>query len=308
MGLYLEKDAIRIGSSITLSNEIAQAFTKINKRKINKKLLNYINEDKLTGYMAYSLDSKAYLQQYPKLMNRMYGSVFKEEADMATDLFSLLLDEEAVSKVIKGDGLFIFNGLTQKNGTYQTYKYNEDNFERDTITKTKKETLPDFLFMVSTEDTRLLNKLIAYGVKKKVVSDLHNCYEISVPKSPMSLYFAIHDGIIFIGTDVYEIEQIVNNKYEAKISSKHRDKILKNNLSIYFSSKKLAGNIPVDEAGSPEKLEKTNKILNSLGDIYISTAPIKGNIFSSEISMDIPVKGQNALKYLFSIVENMNQK
>ena len=195
---------------------MAGAFTKINKRKVNRKFLNYVNEDKLIGYMAYAMDSKAYLEEYPKLMNRMYGSVYKDEVSMATDLFSLVLDEEAISKVIKGDGLFIFNGLTQKEVSYKTYEYNQDNFEKDTVTRTKKETMPDFLFMVSTEDTRLLNKLIAYGVKKKVVTAMHSYYELITPKSPMPVYFAIHNGIIFIGSDSKEVEQIVNNKYQAK--------------------------------------------------------------------------------------------
>ena len=66
----------------------------------------------------------------------------------------------------------------------------------------------------------------------------------------------------------------------------------------------MVGKIPVNEIGSPEKLEKTNKILNSLGDIYIKSGPVKGNVFSGELLMDIPAKEQNALKYLFSIVEN----
>ncbi|AMP98428.1 hypothetical protein AY601_1511 [Pedobacter cryoconitis] len=305
--LYLEKDAIRIGSSITLSNEMAEAFIKINNRKVNKKFLNYVNEDKLTGYMAYALDTKAYLQEYPKLINRMYGSIYKDEADMATDLFSLLLDEEAVSKVIKGDALFIFNGLKQNEVTYKTYEYNEDNFEKDTVTKTKKETSPDFLLLVSTEDTRLLNKLIAYGVKKNVVKDQHSYYEISTLKTPMPLYFAIHDGIIFVGTNVDEMKQIVNNQYQAKVSAKHRDAILKSNFSAYFSAKRLAGKIPANGVTNPQQLIKTNTLLNSLGDIYLKSNQMKGNVFSGEISMDIPAKQENALKYLFSIAEDVEK-
>ncbi|MBB5638187.1 hypothetical protein HDE68_004113 [Pedobacter cryoconitis] len=307
MNLYLEKNDIRIGSSLTLSDEMATAFAKINKRKVNKKFLNYVNEDKFIGYMAYAMDSKAYLEEYPKLMNKMYGSVYKDEVSMASDLFSLLLDEEAVSKVIKGDGLLIFNGLTQKEVTYKTYEYNEDNFERDTVTKTKMETRPDFLFMLSTGDTRLLDKLIAYGVKKNVVKDMHNYYELITPKNPMPVYFAIHNGIIFMGSDGQEIGQIVNNKYQGKISSRHKNEILKNNFAAYFNSKRMAGKIPYSELGSPQKLEKTNKILNSLGDIYIKSAPVKGNVFSGEISMDIPAKEQNALKYLFSIIEDVEK-
>jgi len=302
--LYLEKSAIRMRSEITFSNEMAAVFRKLNKRKLNRKFFNYINEDKLIGYMGYAMDSKAYLEEYPKLMSQMYGAVYKDEVTLATDLFSLLLDEEAVSKVIKGDGLFIFNGLSQKDNTYQTYEYNEQNFETKAVTKTKKETLPDFLLMISTEDTRLINKLIAYGVKKNAVKEQQNYYELAVSKSPMALYFTIRDGIIFLGTNADEMKQIANHQYQASISGKHKKMLASSNFAAYFSAKKLAGKIPAEETGNSDKLAKTNKLLSSLGDIYIKSDPINGNVFSGEVSMDIPAQQQNALKYLFSIIDD----
>ncbi|MBB6498713.1 hypothetical protein [Pedobacter cryoconitis] len=302
--LYLEKSAIRMRSEITFSNEMAAVFRKLNKRKLNRKFFNYINEDKLIGYMGYAMDSKAYLEEYPKLMSKMYDSVYKDEVALATDLFSLLVDEEAVSKVIKGDGLFVFNGLSQKDKTYQTYEYNEQNFETKTVTKTKKETLPDFLLMVSTEDTRLINKLIAYGVKKNAVKDQQNYYELAISKSPMPLYFTIQDGIIFLGTNADEMKQIANHQYHGNLSGRHKKILSGSNFAAYFSAKKLAGKIPAEEIGNPEKLAKTNKVLSSLGDIYIKSDPINGNVFSGEISMDTPAQQQNALKYLFSIIDD----
>ncbi|SHE71583.1 hypothetical protein [Pedobacter caeni] len=303
--LYLEEKSIRISSAMTFGNEMGSVLRKIQQRKLNKTFLKYVNEDKLIGYMAYAIDTKAYLQEYPKLVSQIYGSMYADEIGMATDLFSLVIDEEAISKVVKGDVMFVFNGLSQKEVSYKSYDYNEENFETTEVMKTKKETLPDFLAMISTEDTRLLNKLITYGVKKEVVKSKNSYYELSIPKSPLALYFAIKDGIIFIGTNGTEMEQIVSNTYQAKVSGRHKTALLGNNYAAYFSPKRLAGKIPAEELGSPSKVEKANKTLNALGDIYMKSYPMNSNTFSGEISMDTPADQKNSLKYLFSVMESL---
>lgn len=302
--LFLENKAMRISASMTVSDEMSEVITKVHKRKLNKQFLKYVNEDKVLGYFACAMDTKAYLQQYPKLISRMSGSIYTDEAEMVADLFSLLLDEEAISKVVKGDGLFLFNGLSQKEVSYKSYDYNEENFETTEVMKTKMETLPDFLFMISTEDTRLLDKLIAYGVKKDVVKNGSGYFELAIPKSPMVLYFAIKDGVIFFGTDKTDMNNITGNRYAANISAKHRKLLLNTNCAAYFSAKKLSGKIPTDGSGSPKKLESLKHVFSSMGDIYVKSNPIKGNVGSAEISMDLPSNQQNALKYLFSIVED----
>lgn len=305
--LFLENQSIRLSSAMTFSQDMGSVLRKVHKRKLNKKFLNYVNEDQMIGYMAYAMDTKAYLQEYPKLISKLYGSVYADEIGMATDLFSLLLDEEAISKVIKGDGIFVFNGLSQKEVSYKSYDYNEENFETKEVMKTKKETLPDFLMMLSTEDTRLMDKLIAYGVKKDLLKSNNGYFELSIPKSPMALFFTIKDGVVFLSTNSEEMQHIVNNTFKAKLNGRHKKALMGNNYAAYFSPKKLAGKIPAEELGKLAKVEKTNKTLSALGDIYIRSFPMKGNTFAGEISMDIPANQKNALKYLFSITEDLQK-
>lgn len=302
--LYLEDKSIRMTSSMTFSDEIAAVFKKVHKRKLNKRFLKYVNEERMIGYLGYAVDTKAYLEEYPKLMSKIYGSVYADEIGMATDLFSLLLDEEAIGKVVKGDALFIFNGLSQNEVSYKSYEYNEENFESKEVMKTKKETLPDFLMMFSSEDTRLIDKLIAYGVKKEFVKKGSGYYELSIPKSPLALYFTIKDNIVFLGTNKLEMDNIASDQYAAKVSAKHKKMLLSSNYVAYFSAKKLSGKIPSEEFGGAKKLEKTNRVLNALGDIYMNSNPAKGNVLSAQMSMDIPANQPNALKYLLSIFED----
>jgi len=179
--LFMDDKSFRISTGLEMAQEQADAYKKIMNRKLNKKFLNYVNSEKALGFMSYSIDTKAYLEEFPKLMKQTYGSFLggkmDEEVELGTDLFSLLLDEEAVSKVIKGDALFVINGLKTKEVTYTTYEYDDD-YKQKEVTKTKNETLPDFLFMFSSEDTRLIEKLIKYGIHKNMVTAENNIYKI----------------------------------------------------------------------------------------------------------------------------------
>ena len=306
--LFMDDKSFRISTGLELAQEQADAYKKIMNRKLNKNFLKYVNSEKALGFMSYSIDTKAYLEEFPKLLKQTYGSFLgarmDEEIDLGADLFSLLLDEEAVSKVIKGDALFVINGLNTKDVTYTTYEYDDD-YKQKEIVKTKKETLPDFLFMFSSEDHRLINKLIKYGVNKNYVSVENNIYKILEKKSPIDIYFMIKDGIVFFGNSLTEMQGISNNQYNSnKLSKLHKQLLSKNNFSFLFNAKNLVGKVPDSEIGGEETAKKFNSTLEKMGNVYMKSNPIKGRLVSADISAEIPNGHENALKYLFSLIEN----
>lgn len=306
--LFMDDKSFRISTGLELAQEQADAYKKIMNRKLNKNFLKYVNSEKALGFMSYSIDTKAYLEEFPKLLKQTYGSFLgakmDEEIDLGAELFSLLLDEEAVSKVIKGDALFVINGLNTKDVTYTTYEYDDD-YKQKEIVKTKKETLPDFLFMFSSEDQRLINKLIKYGVNKNYVSVENNIYKILEKKSPIDIYFMIKDGIVFFGNSLTEMQGISNNQYNSnKLSKLHKQLLSKNNFSFLFNAKNLVGKVPDSEIGGEETAKKFNSTLEKMGNVYMKSNPIKGRLVSADISAEIPNGHENALKYLFSLIEN----
>jgi hypothetical protein len=306
--LFMDDKSFRISTGLELAQEQADAYKKIMNRKLNKNFLKYVNSEKALGFMSYSIDTKAYLEEFPKLLKQTYGSFLgakmDEEIDLGAELFSLLLDEEAVSKVIKGDALFVINGLNTKDVTYTTYEYDDD-YKQKEIVKTKKETLPDFLFMFSSEDHRLINKLIKYGVNKNYVSVENNIYKILEKKSPIDIYFMIKDGIVFFGNSLTEMQGISNNQYNSnKLSKLHKQLLSKNNFSFLFNAKNLVGKVPDSEIGGEETAKKFNSTLEKMGNVYMKSNPIKGRLVSADISAEIPNGHENALKYLFSLIEN----
>jgi len=308
--LFMDDKSFRISTGLELAKEQADSYKKIMNRKINKKFLKYVNSDNAIGFMGYAIDTKAYLEEFPKLMKQTYGAFLgarmDEEIEIGTDLFSLLLDEEAVSQVVKGDALFVINGLNTKDVTYTTYEYDDD-YKQKEVTKTKKETLPDFLFMFSSDDNRLMNKLIKYGVNKNYISANNNIYKIEEKKSPVDIYFMIKDGIVFFGNSLAELESINNNNFNSKISKTHKNLLAKNNFSFLFNAKSLVGKVPTEEIGGEETAKKFNETLGKMGNVYMKSNPIKGNLVSADISADIPNGHENALKYLFSLIENASK-
>lgn len=306
--LFMDNKSFRISTGLELAQNQANAYKKIMNRKLNKNFLKYVNSEKALGFISYSIDSKAYLEEFPKLLKQTYGSFLgakmDEEIELGTDLLSLLLDEEAVSKVIKGDALFVINGLKSKEVTYTTYEYDDD-YKQKEVTKTKNETLPDFLFMFSSEDTRLINKLIKYGIHKNMVTVQDNIYKIQEKKSPVDIYFMIKDGIVFFGNSLSEMQSISTNQQNNKISKLHKDLLSKNNFSFLFNAKNLVGKVPDSEIGGEETAKKFNSTLEKMGNVYMKSNPIKGRLVSANISAEIPNGHENALKYLFSLIENV---
>ncbi|WP_133248474.1 hypothetical protein [Pedobacter yonginense] len=308
--LFMDQTSFRISTGLELAQEQVDSYKKIMNRKLNKDFLKYVDSEKAIGFMSYSIDTKAYLEEFPKLLKQAYGPILgtkmDDEMDLGADLLTLLLDEEAVSKVIKGDALFVVNGLTTKDVTYTTYDYDED-YNQTEVTKTKKETLPDFIFMFSSEDNRLINKLIKYGINKNRVSVNQNIYKIEEKKSPIDIYFMVKDGIVFFGSAFDEMQRISNNQFQGAISKQHKSLLANNNFTMLFNSKNLVGKIPDEELGGAENAQKLNSTLSKMGNLYIKSNPIKGNVVSGEISAEIPNGHENALKYLFSLIENASK-
>jgi hypothetical protein len=256
----------------------------------------------MIGYISYSINTKNYLEEYPKILAGVYGNAYSDEASLGADILSLMLDEEAISKVFKGDGLFVFSGLSQKEVTYKEYNYDE-NYKSIEIEKKKKETMPDFMFMMSSEDPAILQKIINYGVKKNAVVAENGYYKMVSKSLPMQLYAMIKDGVVFLGTNQTDFEKIATGKFDAKLSKETKKSIMSSHLLTYFSPKKLSGKITSDEISEVKTLMKINKVLGSTGDIYMRSNPIKGNVLTGEITMDVPAGETNSLKYLFSLIE-----
>ncbi|SFD87420.1 hypothetical protein SAMN05518672_103630 [Chitinophaga sp. CF118] len=300
--LYMDKEHMRITGEMALDEDKADAYRKIYDKKLNKKFLKYIKSDSLIGFMSYAFDTESYLKELPKIFSQTYGT-FSEEIDLGGDLLSLMLDEKAIAKVVKGDALILITNLTPKESTYQTYVYDE-NYERKDTVQTKTETLPDILCMFSSDDTHLIEKLLKYGISKHKIQFANNIYSLyHSTKNPFNLHILLKDGIVFMGTSLTDIEQINAGTYKGNLNKQQKELLLKNNMTMFFSPKNLHDKMPVLEM---ENMSETiSKLLGNSGNVYLKSSGIKGNYISAELIADVPNNQENALKYFFSLFNDI---
>lgn len=308
--LYMEEKQLRMVTNMEMSAEQAESYSKMYGRKLNKKMLQYINNESAIGYAAISMDTKAYLEELPKIMESTYKEYglnsVSDEIGLAAEFIALLLDEEAVSKVIKGDGMLVFNGVYQQEVTYTDYAYDE-NFNKTEVEKIKTETLPKFLLMFSSEDQKFLSKLINYGIKKKVVETEGVFYKIKIPKSPMAFYFVQKNGIFFLTNAMEDIKAICTDNFKGNISKEQKKTLRSHNFYTYISPKKIATQLSLNNVEVVEDFTKMVNALEKCGDVYLWANPIKNNMISGEMIMEVPTGNQNSLKYFFSIIDKIIQ-
>lgn len=305
--VFTEEKQLRITTDIEMGKEYAELFSKIYKRKLNKNFFKYMNTDSLLGYMAWSLDTKTYLEEFPKLLESAYGNiglgVNADELSLAGEFISLLLDEEAISNMIKGDAIILFNGISQHENTYTDYEY-DDNFNSKEIQKTKKESIPDFTMMFSSEENTLIKKLISYGIKKETVKMNGVFYELSIPKSPFQLFFMQKNGIFFFTNSLPEVQKIADNSYQAKFSKKQIKELRTGNFTAFMHPQKIGTTLSSSGMEITEDFTKMINTFNKMGTVYIRTMPVKGSNLSAEMKMDVPEGNVNSLKYFFSIIDS----
>ncbi|MBL6448634.1 hypothetical protein JMN32_20145 [Fulvivirga sp. 29W222] len=307
--LYLEGPEARISVDMELSDEFADIYQRMGNQKINSNFFKYLNEDKLLGYMSYNVNFKNTLEEYPRLLAKTYGPLMEgkmqDEIAIGADLFSLLLDEEAVAKLIKGDALLAFTGINEKEVTYTDYEYDED-YNYTAVEKTKTEKLPDFILMASTEEMSLTKNIIAYLVKKQLVEAENGYYKIKDKKSelPLEVYFAIKNDIFFLTTSASDISDIINDRYTAKLSGKHKKVIKQGNFSAFFNGKRFGEAFPV-ETNMPNKKIAEYAVKNA-SDFYLKSSKIKNKTMHGELIMEVPANHKSTISYLLDFIEHID--
>jgi len=309
-GLYADGEGFKLSTEMEVSDELAHTFKRIYRPKLNRKFLKYVDSRKAVGFFGMALDSKAYLEELPKLMNDTYGKIFAQyenEISLGSEIVSLLLDEEAIASVAKGDGLFVLNGIAEKEVTYTDYEYDED-YNYKEVEKTKMETIPDFLVMFSSENAELYNRLVNYFQYKMLLTDNGGIYHIEESDVPFDLYLYRRDNIVFLGTSFEEMENIKDNHIQGSISKAHRRLLTKNRIAGLMSAQKLSQNIPEEQLRSLDDYIAFHKLFGDLGDFYFWSKGIKGNLVSGEFVAQTPDGYDNAVQYLFTLIDYAAQQ
>lgn len=308
--LNFEKDQTAFRYNYTMNDELAKLYKPMYEGEFNKSFLNYINEDKLLGYISLNTSVEGTLKAYPELIDMIFKSNKDQDIASAVEigsrLFSLLIDEAGVAKVIRGDMMLLVTDLSEKEVTYTDYEYDED-YNYTKVEKTKTETIPDFLFMFTSEEEKLFHNLMKVGIREAGIEYNNGLYQASgkTTKFPLDLYFMFKDDAVFVGSSKQDLMSIQNGNFVSKVSSGMKKDIIKNAASMYVNGANIVAKIPT-EAYPRGLRNEIGLITNNTKDLKINMSKVKGNGMSGEMILKTPTEGHdNSFAYFIHMIDEL---
>ncbi len=306
--LDFEEDHAAIKTVYTMNDEMVDLYKQIYKGRFNPKFTSYLNEDRMLGYWSMNMSVEGMLNAYPGLIDNLFNTKepneYRDVASLGAHLFSLLIDEEAVAEIVRGDMLLVLTDLSEREVTYTDYEYDEE-YNYKEVEKTKTETVPDFMFMFSSEQKELFNKLVRIGIREGELEATNGMYKLTTmgSSSPFDLYVMFKDDMFFMGSSKKDMTSISNGTYASKLSSGHKRNMKKNVSSMYVNGKKIITQIPADSY--PVDLRnKIGFLTENTEDVLFNFEKIKGNTMKGELIWSTATGGHNnSFDYFLNMIE-----
>ncbi len=302
--LFFDKSDARILLDMSVSPDMKKSFKKMYNKRMSRNLVNSFDHDKALAFWSVSIDTEETLKQYPELLHKMYGGIlpkFQEEMELVGDLFSLIIDEQAVGRLITGDALLVLNDFSKQEVEYTTYEYDKD-YKRKEVTKTKEEFVPDFTLMIGSKEEDLLNKFFKLGEKHKALKIENNVVEFKTKKSdiPFDLYSVVKNDVLYLTTS--ETNALSIARGNTNFNTKKHNKLIRDNSTVLFVDVNAVLNKIPNKWMSKSEKEAMRFSKNNLDNGVFRVSRMKGNTISSELKIATQGTEENTLKLVLEFI------
>ncbi|KMQ66488.1 hypothetical protein ACM46_02845 [Chryseobacterium angstadtii] len=303
--LYFDKDKVKLVNNYQHKTpDIQKTVESVYKGKKNKKLAALINE-KSIGYYVMNINGSKTFDMVYELFQQTGDSDYKKEMELMMETMKIILDEEAITKIAPGNGIFVLNELKSKKVDYTDYEYDDDYNEKE-VKKTKDVAVPNFTFAFATENegywNRVFNVLASNKKLAKNFSKTGDFYSFKDEKGDGymdQLYFTVKDGIVYLTSATENIipqNQSDISKQWAKDSAKYP-------LSGRLDMQKLLIGLE-KEFKTPSERKTLDLFRKNVGEVYYKTE-VKGGSVETEIDYNIKNSSENSLMYFFDLFDEI---
>lgn len=308
---YLNKDNLTVKSVLSLDDKERKSYENMFANELNPKFFNYIDANKNLSYYSYSYSVQGVLEEVPYVINNYLGASFEKwGVQESVDLLSVVLDEEAIGKVICGDGIIVLTGISNKEVTYTDYEWDENYMNKTEVTKTKDEVIPEFLYMLSTKDEASVEKIFKLSMKAndKLVQE-EGYYSLELYKNaPFKLYFVLKDGIVFMCNSEQQLSDILSNKKVTPLNAELIKEISATPLKVYLDGKQIMENIPVpkeDAHNAAKSKRMLDKAKEDIGALALSQNLRDKEGLTLEAVYSFDNNSENSLKYFLQFFNDI---
>jgi hypothetical protein len=217
-----------------------------NKAKFNKDLLKYVDGENLIGYFGMRVKPEPIYKMTMEMYAKMFEAVpdYGESIAAGLGIFEILLDEDEIFDLIKGDMFVAITDLKEFDVSYTSYDYDED-FNEQEVIKTKQELLPEFVFLASVGNKKLRDKIVKLYLASKLFVEEDGYFKYkpyrygnrSSENQEGGTYFAFANDILIVTNNkdlVTKYKQSGIPK-ENQLSKDRINHIKKNNYAGYWN-------------------------------------------------------------------------
>ena len=314
--LFFNKSDISIESDLEFTPETGQLLAGVYNSTLPKSYLKYISNEKVLGITGASLNATKFWETFPKIYADalMFGGSTSKRAEkrregikVLVDFLSIMMDEEALGKLMNGNAVFVLKDLIPTEVEYYTYEYNEDYSESKRVKKTKTEVYPDFLLMFGSENKEFMTKLLELACKNEVIYKKGNYYFSKGDDRdfPFKMYFALTDDMAFISTNQNEIENLANGKTTGNLDKKLANKLTSNTSYFNLDLSELLSRIPQEKLSNRE-LKTLNYFKENSGVIeWINNFENGKSV--TKMQMNTPEKFNNSALFIWDLIETAEE-
>lgn len=282
-----------------LSEKIYQLFGNAFNTRINPEFFKYVEGDKLLGMYAVSGDLKALGNGLLELYKNFGEDLTKEGKMIASgvEAMSVLLDEEAILSVMKGDFMIAFTGVKELEVQYTDYQYDGDVYVGP-VKKTRKENTVVYVMTMTVGNQENLDKFIKMGVAFGGFKQMNGYYEIA-EFGKVQNYFTLDKNILVVSNDVELVKNAANPKLKKSVDAKVQNLTKNNPMTVYVNTQNVVDAIlnNTKDIGAEEKKDLL-EVKKEVGEFQMVGPNLQGKTFFSEGVLEVNDKKGNSLPTL----------
>jgi len=307
VALNFNQGSLELQSQVVGNGKMVEVLNKAYNTRFNRKMLRYIDGRDLLGYYSVRFDVEELITGLKDILFSAMAEVpeFGEVFVRVTDVLDIVVDEDALYDLFKGDILLAMTGIRQSETPVTSYEYDE-HFNPDRVEKSIKKQYPEFVAMASYGDEENVLKLVRLAESFDMALDMGAYYQVPGTGEGDGLFFALGKGVLVITNDANLIQEKLASGVErnARLGKKHRRNLARNVQALYWDTRVTWDAIGQTDAAttSPEMTRTMEKIKDRVLGVSLLTSRKK---VRTRLTLDLADKESNALEQLLSLINQL---
>lgn len=309
MGLNFDKGTTKFTSEYFMNDAMMDLYRKISNATFNKNFLKYLPKDNL-GYFSFNFNLDNLIDAIKTSESPMLAQypVYESMAVEGLKSVGLEMTADDLYKLWNGDIMLVVTGMKEFEKEVTTYEFDDD-FNKQEVKEMKKETLPEFIMMMSHKNKDGLLQLIEFGKQSSMISDQNGIFQVSVPDMPMDIFMKVDKGMMLISNNMDIVKKKAKKVFKRKNLLKGAEiaKIM-NSSSIFHWNIPETMNVLSEMEGMRLKGEEEllfNMSKDSFKSLVFETDKNISNSVNAEMRLNFNNGNMNSLEQIFTMINDV---